>query len=320
MAKQRIYSINSRIKNYFATSLEQLLISVLISSIIILILFQVYSLVKKQLLKIEQQITILYNQNVADFFLRDNIRKAGYKGFVSSIPFPHYSSVYTASGHQVVPYAPIAVCKATVANCTNFVTDKVLRKIIDHKIKSNTDILLVYDIPERVTFLTEDMLENDSKLRLALLDNAWQAGDQMIIADLKCIQRFVLSNFVGTQLAHDKPYNITNNFIKKFKRGAEVFRVKHLAFYIAKNTNYKSDSYSLYMDDLSLDTNHHAEAIVDDLENLSVQVLGSELSSELMDASDLGWIFNKYLLINLLFKNQLIEQNFTVGIEVRNSG
>ena len=74
------------------------------------------------------------------------------------------------------------------------------------------------------------------------------------------------------------------------------------------------------MDDLSLDTNHHAEAIVDDLENLSVQVLGSELSSELMDASDLGWIFNKYLLINLLFKNQLIEQNFTVGIEVRNSG
>ena len=49
------------------TSLEQLLTATLISSIIMLILFQASIIIKKQLLVIEQQILILYNQIIADF-------------------------------------------------------------------------------------------------------------------------------------------------------------------------------------------------------------------------------------------------------------
>lgn len=316
MPKSRIYNPSS----CCAISLEQLLISVVISSIIILVLFQIYFLVKKQLQKTEQQTTILYHQHVADFFLRNNIRQSGYKGFVSSMLFPQYSSVSILDGSNVIPRSSVAVCKANSANCKHFVTNKILRKINDRKIKANTDILLVYDIAEQVTFLAADMLDYSSPLKVESIGDFFVVGEQMIVADLQCIQRFVLSNIVGSQLVHDKPYNTTNNFIKKFKLGSQVFRTKHLAFYIAKNDRYKQEMYSLYMDDLSLNSKHHAEAILDNVENLSVQTVDLGDTIQLVDAANLGWIFNKYILINLLFKNQFIEQNFTVGVEVRNNG
>lgn len=314
MTKKRIDSI----KKYTATSLEQLLISVLISSIIILILFEIYSVVKKQSFKIAQQIQVLYNQNIADFYLRTQVNRSGYKGLLSTLPLHQYTSIPISHKAHIIPKAPIAVCKATVASCKNFVPDKILDKIINHKIKDSTDVLLIYDIPEKVTYLTEDMPEYSSPLTIALQQNVFAAGDHMIVADSKFIQRFILSDMIDKKLTHDKPFNTTNNFVKKFQSGAEVFRVKCVAFYIAKNYRYKnSQVYSLYMDDLS---RNRAEAILDNIDNLLVQVLMHDSNMQLVNASNLGWIFNEYILIKLLFKNKVIEQNFVTGIEVKNNG
>lgn len=321
MATSKIYKIHSCV----ATSLEQLLIAVLISSIIILTLFQFYNVVKKQLHKIEQQTTMLYHQYVADFFLRNNIRQAGYKGFVSSMLFPQYSSVVTADGRNIIPESSIAVCKARVASCQPFVTNKLLRKINNHKIKPNTNILLVYDIAEQITFLIEDMLDYSSPLKIDMAEKFFMVGEQMIISDLQCMQRFVLSNIIGKQLIHEQPYNTTNNFIKNFQRGSQIFRVKHLAFYIAKNDSHTSEVYSLYMDDLSLNNKHHAEALLDNVDNLLVQVVEQVLDGDnvvkLVDATEIGWVSNKYILITLLFKhNKAKMPTMQIGVEVRNNG
>ena len=305
-------------------SIEHLLIATLISSTIILALFQTHSIIKKQLLAIEQQILILYNQTVADFLLRTNLRNAGYKGYVSSLQLPQHSSINLAQKTQIIPMAPVAVCLATVNNCKDFVTAKILNKIIEHKIKPNTNILLVYDIPEQITLLKNPMIGNDSHLQVTSIGNTWNIGDQMIIADHRNIQRFIISDFYQNNIIHDKPYNTTTNFIKKFQPGAEIFRAKHIAFYIAKNNGLKSNPYSLYMDDFSsgintyYTTSYRAEAILDHIENLWVQVLEEpHLQPKL--AANLGWIFNKYLLINLLFKANSQTQIFTTGVEIRNS-
>jgi|GEM_PF-1323522 len=306
------------------TSLEQLLVATLISSIIMLILFQASTVIKKQLLVIEQQILILYNQIIADFFLRTNIKNVGYKGYVSAIQLPQHSSINLDQKTQIVPKAPIAVCMATVNNCKDFVTAKILNKIIEQKIKPNTNILLAYDIPEQITMLQNPMANYDSPLQAISVGSSWNIGDQMIIADHRNIQRFIISDFNQNNIIHDKPYNTTSNFIKKFQTGAEIFRAKHIAFYIAKNDGYKSNTYSLYMDDFSsgindyYTTSYRAEAILDHIEDLWVQILEEpQLQPKL--AANLGWIINKYLLINLSFKNNAKTQIFTTGVEIRNS-
>ena len=86
--KSKIDNINNNI----AIGLEQLLIWTLISSLLILILFQTYSLIKKQALKLEFKTATLYNQVIADFFLRNKIEQAGYKGLVSSAPVAEQST------------------------------------------------------------------------------------------------------------------------------------------------------------------------------------------------------------------------------------
>ena len=318
------------INNHVAIGLEQLLIWVLISSLLILILFQTYALIKKQALKLECKTATLYNQIIADFFLRNKIEQAGYKGLLASVPIAEYSTISNPNAETIIPKAPIAVCKATVTNCRHFVTNNILQKIINHKIKANTDILLVYDVPDKVTYLSADMHSNHSPLIVAAKSDVFTIGDQMMIADCQCIQRFIVSNIVGTQLMHDKPFNSSNNFAKVFTTGAEVFRTKQVAFYVAKNDRYiegqhvktkdlnnkKQKIYSLYMEDLN--AKYSAEAILDNIDNFLVQIIDVN-SKKLVDASKFGWIFNKYIVINLLFKDGLTEKSFITGFIIRNN-
>ena len=204
-----------------------------------------------------------------------------------------------------------------------------LNKIIEQKIKPNSNILLIYDIPEQTTLLKEPMLDNDSPLQVAAIGNNWNIGDQMIISDHRNIHRFIISDFDKNSIIHNKPYNTTANFVKKFQPGAEILRAKHIAFYIAKNDGYKSNIYSLYMDDFSsginnyYTTSYRAEAILDNIENLWVQVLEFNNSAPLTQPkfiNALGWIFNRYVLVNILLKtNNTTSKIFTTGIEVPNS-
>lgn len=316
------------IKNYVAIGLEQLLIWSLISSLLILILFQACALIKKQALKLECKTGTLYNQIIVDFFLRNKIEKAGYKGLVASLPIAQYSSISSPNSEIIIPKAPISVCKATVASCRHFITNNILQKILNNKIKANTDILIVYDVPDKVAYLSADMHSNHSPLIVVAKPDFFAIGDQMIIADCQSVQRFVVSNIIGAQLTHDKPFNTSNNFAKVFTTGAEVFRTRQLAFYIAKNDRYIEDqhikdfnnkrqkTYSLYMEDLN--AKYSAEAILDNIDNFLVQVIDVN-SKKLIDASKFGWIFNKYIVINLLFKNELAEKSFITGFIIRNN-
>lgn len=317
-----------KINNYVAIGLEQLLIWILISSLLILILFQTYALIKKQALKLECKTATLYNQIIADFFLRNKIEQFGYKGLVASVPIAEYSTISNPNAEIIIPKAPIAVCKATVTNFRHFVTNNILQKIINHKIKANTDVLLVYDVPDKVTYLSADMHSNHSPLIVAAKSDVFTIGDQMMIADFQCIQRFIVSNIVGTQMLHGKPFNSSNNFAKVFTTGTEVFRTKQMAFYIAKNdrhiedqhmkdfNNKKQTTYSLYMEDLN--AKYSAEAILDNIDNFLVETIDVN-SKKLVDASKFGWIFNKYIVINLLFKDGLTEKSFITGFIIRNN-
>lgn len=309
--------------NCLGISLEQLLISLLIISLINVAVFKFYSIIIKKIYIIKSQLSILYKQNVASFLLRSNIIQSGYKGFASNFLLPEYSSMSKA--YQISPNAPIAVCKASISNlnCQPFVNHKILKKIITQEIKLNTDILLVYDIPVKIEKLLTDILDYSSPVTInqKSIEN-FKIGDHIIISDFQYIQRFIISGIMQNKLLHASPYNSNHNLAKKFNNNAEVIKVKHLAFYIAKNQGYNGDVYSLYMDDFS-STSTHALAILDDVENLSVKILSAEVPVELLDAANFGWLHNeKYIIINLLFKNKSLENSkenlFSIGVEIRN--
>lgn len=297
-----------------AVSLEQLLISTLLTSIFILLLFQTYILTKKHLLKSERKISIIHAKTVANFFLNNIIKNAGYKGPISSIFLPEQSSINLKYNNTyIIPKAPIASCIATVNSCKNFVNYKILNKITSQKIKPNSNIIIAYDIPEHTTVLKNSMIENNSHLKIKsyINNNQLQTGDHMIIADHTNIQRFILSNiYQNDTLIHGPPYNTNSNFIKKFEQGAEIFRVKNIAFYIAKQYGTKSHSYSLYMEDFSL--TYRAEAILDEVENLWINANSTKESAD-------GWIFNKHILINILLNHKLNNQLITIKSFIKNA-
>jgi Tfp pilus assembly protein PilE len=311
--------------NYFGFTFEELLISTLISSIIILILFTLYTVVYKQSNRIEQEINILHNHMVVDFFLRNKIRQSGYKGFASKLQIPEYNSISSFNRYFTTPEAPIAVCNPVANNCQQFVTSNIFQKIILNSINPSSDILIIYDIPDYVAYLSEDMLFSSDPIKIAtpknFNDTPLNLGDHLIIADLQYINRFILSNISNGLLFHEVPMNKTSCLVKKFLKGSEMFRVKHIAFYVAKNPNQQSD-YSLYMEDLN--GYNHAQAIVDGIDNLSVQVFNldkkAKQEKKLISASKLGWIYQKYILINLVFSKSKkhMNHNFAIGVEINN--
>jgi hypothetical protein len=227
--------------------------------------------------------------------------------------------------YQISPKAPVAVCKASISNvnCQPFVNHKILKKIITQEIKLNTDILLVYDIPVKIEKLLTDLLDYNSPVTINQKSaELFKIGDHMIISDFQYIQRFIISEIIQNKLLHASPYNENHSFLKKFNTNAAVIKVKHLAFYIARNQGFKKNVYSLYMDDFS-STSSHALAIVDNVEDLSVTIPSTEVPIKLLDAANVGWLHNeKYIIINLLFKNKSLENPkknlFSIGVEIRN--
>lgn len=320
--------MSSTRKNYeshcMGISLEQLLVSLLIISLLNIAAFEFYGTVIKKILLIKTELTMLYKKNIISFLLRNNIMRSGCKGFGSRWLLPEYTNI--SMGYQILPEAPIAVCKASRLNlnCLPFVNNKIMHKISTEQIKPNTDILVVYDIPVSMHKLSENMLNNTSHLQI---DTKYiedlNIGDHLIIYDYQCLQRFIISGIIQNRLLHGYPYNNNNDLIKTFKKNTKLLKVKHLAFYIAQNQGKRKNIYSLYMDDLSSSSNH-AIAIADHVENFVVKVPIMQEKIQLLDAADLGWLYNeKYIIINLLFKNKYIDQpekkHFAIGVEIRNS-
>ena len=279
------------------TSLTHLLITSLIGSIIMLIIFHTYVFTKKQTNIMQQQITALYNQNITDVLLRQTIQNAGYKGPVSTILLPQSSTINYAYNNHVIPKAPLATCLANYNDCKDFVTPKILKKIIEQKIKPNTNLLLVYDIPEPINILTENMNNPGGSLKFNHIDKTINIGDHMIIADHNHIQRFLVSNIDQNHILHEPPYNTMTDFIKNFEQGSEIFKIKNMAFYIGKNHSYKNTNWSLYMEDFSVKS--RAESILDDIEDLSIQIIVTDNKTKSFYIINNSWIFNKYILINI---------------------
>lgn len=308
---------------YNAISLEQLLISLLIISLLSITVFKFYSITINSILALITDLSILYKQNVTNFLFRSNIRKSGYKGPASNLLLPEYtSSSYTS---QIYPKAPIAACKASVCNtsCLPFVTNKIFQKIINKEIKINTDILLVYDIPIKVEKLLTDMDDYNSPLTINLSSiHEFNVGDNILISDHQYIQRAIISEIINNKLLHNPPFNNNDNLAKRFRKNSEIVKFKHLAFYIAKNKGYIKNVYSLYMDEFS-STASHAIAIVDEVEDLSIKIPNGQDDNQLLDATIFGWLYNeRFILIDLTFKNKYKKiygtTVFTIGAEIKN--
>lgn len=262
----------------------------------------------KQTKSIQQQLDFLYKQDIANFFIRQNIQNAGYKGPISTILMPQTSSINHEFNNNIytIPKAPIATCMANYNDCKNFVTPKILQKIINKNIKPNTSILLAYDIANNINILTNSMQHTNEPIRINNTNNNIHIGDQLIIADYYNIHRFIVSNINNNYLYHDMPYN-NSGFIKKFAQHAEVFKIKNIAFYIAASNSYNKKHWSLYMEDFS--TKSRAEAILDDIKDFKIKIINpiNNTTQQIINS----WIFEKYILIS-------IDNIINIGIAVHN--
>lgn len=299
-------------RNSFAISLVELWIYLLLASICLLGILQIYQVLQRTLGILHARMDLAQKYHVTSFIIKHYLMQAGYRGPIGNLTTVISSKVNPAILGRAIALGAIARCNTGNISCKALVNAKIWKKILSKQIKPNSDILLLYDIPVKVSYLLEDMANNGAALVVSAdFLKELAPKDELIIADLMVNQRFIISNIIKNRIEHYKTENFNNDLVKKFKRGSEIFKVDHLVFYLAKEEHLNTDDYSLYLDRLAVGSK--AQAVVSGLQDFKVKIINSNLVEN--DPKIVGeiWEDRTFLLIQVFFSADNKATNLLIG-------
>ncbi len=235
---------------------------------VIVMAIQGYLFIQRTILKLEEQFTIMQKIDVASFYLRQDIQAAGYRGARSCdntlLDLSHiknkqsfFSTAQTIFTKTIIPMVYIRE-----------LPPKIEKKLMQQKLKYNTDVLFIKDIPKAVSILDATIQDPCAALQL---HNSLEIkeGDLVAIADAKSIERFVASRVIADKyIYHQLPENNSSCLYKTYNKGTEVIAFQYVAYYLAK-THLNDTTYTLYRDDLT----NKAEGIIDGVEDFYIKLL-----------------------------------------------
>ncbi len=183
-------------------------------------------------------------------FIMADIQASGYRGcrtlddnfpmnrtFAQSGPFKYFSSDRSVFGFQVVP----GICHA-------YLPQTACARIVNH-----TAVLIVYNIPRKMTTLKCDMNKRNAALLTEGISHI-SVGSVVLISDWMDGDFFVANDVQAESIFHQKTplANLSNDLSKKYKKGADITELQTIAYYLGMplRENTQTATYSLYRDDL----------------------------------------------------------------------
>ena len=156
---------------------------------------------------------------------------------------------------------------------------KELPESICKRARIKSDILIIYNVPKKISSLQQDMKDaediiytkNDSKI---------QSGSIALISDHLEGDLFIVTEAKNQKIYHHKRplANISSKLSKAYKANAEVIELQTIAYYLGLPKRKKVDplfkpiSYSLYRDDFL----HKAEEILEGIKTFEVEYCVNE--------------------------------------------
>jgi len=192
---------------------------------------------------------------------------------------------------------------ATSGNCLNKMPKKVCKRV-----KENSDVLVIYNIPQAIHFLKRNMKRTNEVLYVEG-EHHIRRGSVVLISDCLQGELFIAEETEAGSIFHRKTIqtNFTDSFSKLYQKGAEITELQTVAYYLGVTVREgRLGTYSLYRDDLL----HEAEEILDKIVDFQVRfgVLVSPDVFQYKDVSEIRddqWSMIKTVYVRVKVANPL---------------
>ncbi len=258
------HTADKRAHRRLGFSLIELLLSLSLSLLIIGAAFEWYQILKKVNRDAKEKRQTLEIGRTALQFLMNDVKQSGYYGcrtmdenFAVQIHLNQYISPYRFFKKE----AAVSGFVATQGKCV-----RQLPASACDRIKEMSDVLVIYNIPQKISALKKDMGQPTEVIQ-TVFPTAIRRGSVVLIAD--CLQGdlFVANEVEGDRIYHGKTAetNLRSDFSKAYQRHAEIIELASVAYYLGVPTRSRKDSvsYSLFRDDLWHEAEEMMEGVVD---------------------------------------------------------
>lgn len=229
--------------------------------------FQYHSKKQKELLqRLDKERTIMQ-------VLMQDIQHSGYLGYrTGDTSFPLKNNIDLA--HKGLRFLRFD------RNVFSFIASPgacfgVLPEDACHRIKENSEVLIVYNIAKTTFSLAETMETTKSALKLLALPDV-QKGSVLLISDYLSGDLLLLNNHHKNIFFHEQGIgqNGSNELSKIYQNGTEVVELQTVAYYLGLPERFKNKDliqnseihYSLYRQDLMHE--HGADELIPQIEDL----------------------------------------------------
>lgn len=223
-----------------------------------------YQIVKIRMLKENNQRQVLDIGGTVFQFIRRDLNACGYKGCrTNDQNYPlrrHFGDI--GNPHQYLRTdRAVFGFSAETGVCQQYIPPQFC-----HHIKTDSDVLIIYNIPQKILTLKESMLEPEDALQVAQAKQI-KENAMVLISDAHQGDVFIASAVENDKIKHQLGGNLndTLNLSKSYRQGAEITELQTVVYYIGISERPTADSrsYALFRSDIRKKPREIVTGIVD---------------------------------------------------------
>jgi Tfp pilus assembly protein PilW len=190
-------------------------------------------------------------------FVRQDLQSSGYRGSrTRDLNFPlrrnfEQTSFFTIDRSVFGFQAAVGACKHHLP-----------QRICNH-IKANSDVLIIYNIPQEIYVLQTSMVNPTDPILLQPGEKI-QKESLVLISDVLQGDVFIANDIKNDKLFHQAGKNTTNTLSKCYQKNAEVTELQTVVYYLGISERVVGDegTYSLFRSDITQKSEEIVEGIV----------------------------------------------------------
>ncbi|HQZ87827.1 MAG TPA: PilW family protein [Gammaproteobacteria bacterium] len=195
-------------------------------------------------------------------FIRHDLQSSGYRGCrTQDSNFPIRRN-FEKNG---IPYKFLKTDRAVFGfeAAAGVCQQHIPQKICD-SLRENSDVLVIYNIPQKVNFLKHSMVKSDDALFIQA-GGRIQKNAMVLISDVQQGDFFIANDVENEKIFHQLGANSTFLLSKSYKQDAEVTELQTIAYYlgIPDRSSALRGTYSLFRSDIRQKSEEIVEGIVD---------------------------------------------------------
>lgn len=233
-----------------------MLISLLLSALLISGALQWYQVLKKTVITGRDKAQTLEIGRVVFQYVMKDVSTGGYQGCRTldpAFPIRNHVGVFGTAHNYFRRDRVVFGFQATLGYCQGR-----MPKTICDRVKENSDLLIIYNVPRKIYSLIRDMRSAKENIYVQP-GKPIQSGSMVLISDCNQGDVFIANTVEKQSIFH------TDNLSKAYKQHAEAAEIQTIAYYLGIPERYKENqkSYALYRDDLLQEAEELIEGVVD---------------------------------------------------------